>query len=189
VSHTFALGRRFYCVYGNTVNTAARMMLYAQHGNVCVSRDFARQAAEAGLPKQALLVSRGVVEIKGKGPMEIYDIFRGSVVAAFALPMNNTAIQSQLQAHSGLIEEEEVVAAPLTARSAASKRAAQKYLTAAPEYATQSLTHAKPVAAREDSVSLVRSPSDISKNSPHMRKQNSKWIERWDRNHGISTWG
>ena len=34
--------RRFYCVYGNTVNTAARMCSYAAPGAVCLSPDFVK---------------------------------------------------------------------------------------------------------------------------------------------------
>lgn len=41
--------RRFYCVYGNTVNTSARMMMYAKTGDLCVSQEFAKQAEKAGV--------------------------------------------------------------------------------------------------------------------------------------------
>jgi hypothetical protein len=38
--------RRFYCVYGNTVNTAARMCSYASPGAVCLSPDFAKLVSQ-----------------------------------------------------------------------------------------------------------------------------------------------
>ena len=64
--------RAFYCLYGDAVNTAARMCKYAGV-SAHVSADFAAAvaAAQAGLVRCS---SRGVREIKGKGPMETFDV-------------------------------------------------------------------------------------------------------------------
>jgi len=49
-------------------------MLHATNGNVCVSREFAQQVAVAGIPQGVSVRTRGVVDIKGKGRMEIFDL-------------------------------------------------------------------------------------------------------------------
>ena len=64
--------RAFYCLYGDAVNTAARMCKHAG-GGIHASGAFAAAAAAAG-PSLVECVSRGVRAIKGKGLMETFDV-------------------------------------------------------------------------------------------------------------------
>ena len=64
--------RAFYCLYGDAVNTAARMCKYAGAA-VHASADFAA-ALESARPGQVRLMSRGIRNIKGKGPMETFEV-------------------------------------------------------------------------------------------------------------------
>jgi class 3 adenylate cyclase len=65
--------RRFsYDLWGDTVNTASRMEAHGVAGEIQISRATAdRLAGEYGLR------SRGLIEIKGKGPMEAILVRRG----------------------------------------------------------------------------------------------------------------
>ena len=58
-----------YCLFGDTVNTASRMESHSQHGRI--------QLSDASAPflrnvKGLFLISRGLIEIKGKGLMETF---------------------------------------------------------------------------------------------------------------------
>jgi class 3 adenylate cyclase len=57
----------FYDVWGDTVNTAARMESYGSAGKIQVTED-----AKRALGGAFQFESRGTVEIKGKGPMQLY---------------------------------------------------------------------------------------------------------------------
>jgi adenylate cyclase len=57
----------FYDVWGDTVNTAARMESHGSPGKIQVTED-----AKRALGDSFLFKSRGIVQIKGKGPMELY---------------------------------------------------------------------------------------------------------------------
>lgn len=59
--------KQFYDVWGDTVNVAARMESHGEAGEIQVSR----QAREA-IGDAYAFVERGLVEIKGKGPMELF---------------------------------------------------------------------------------------------------------------------
>ncbi len=76
--------RRFYCLYGDTVNTAARMCSHAARA-VHVSAAFARAAAGAppGAPRVGVR-SRGPVLVKGKGVIETFEVTPPSASAAAA---------------------------------------------------------------------------------------------------------
>jgi len=68
--------RRYYGIYGNTVNMGARMAQHAEHGTVCVDSDLAaviRASGDSGLQSLAL-VSLGQVQVKGKGPLEVFRV-------------------------------------------------------------------------------------------------------------------
>ncbi len=56
-----------YDLWGDTVNTASRMESHGVSGQIQVS-----EAARARLQDEFLLRARGVVEVKGKGPMALY---------------------------------------------------------------------------------------------------------------------
>jgi hypothetical protein len=67
--------RRFYCLYGNTMNVSARMCSNAKHGAICVSPDVARRLLDYQLCMDHIVItSRGIKDIKGKGPMELVDV-------------------------------------------------------------------------------------------------------------------
>ena len=65
--------RAFYCLYGDTINTSARMCKYAGMDKVHCSGDFAQQLARSKF-SSILLESQGVQDIKGKGPMETFNV-------------------------------------------------------------------------------------------------------------------
>lgn len=62
--------RAFYCLYGDTVNTAARMCKYAGPGAIHCTESMAALVS----PRQVTIKDRGVSEIKGKGAMHTYDL-------------------------------------------------------------------------------------------------------------------
>ena len=64
--------RRFYCLYGDTVNVASRLCKHAG-GAVHVSRALGREIGRAGLG-WARPASRGVTEMKGVGAVETFDV-------------------------------------------------------------------------------------------------------------------
>ena len=74
--------RRFYCLYGSTVNQAARMCQSAlvptpdNAGSICTSQRFCMQYAEAQALCGDLVViepRETLVDIKGLGPTQVYD--------------------------------------------------------------------------------------------------------------------
>jgi class 3 adenylate cyclase len=60
--------RKFaYDIWGDTVNTASRMESHGESGRVCIS------ATTYHLIKnQIKCSSRGIIQVKGKGPMELF---------------------------------------------------------------------------------------------------------------------
>jgi class 3 adenylate cyclase len=67
--------RRFYNIYGDTINTAARMASKSQNGCICFSEEFLSESLAAllkdgALPRKSLrdfqVTLRGEVEVKGK---------------------------------------------------------------------------------------------------------------------------
>jgi hypothetical protein len=79
ISHGEAAGavigshKSFYCLYGDTVNTAARMCKYAAPDQIHCSAAFAEYVLRLGMPSFRC-TSRGLTEVKGKGVMETFDI-------------------------------------------------------------------------------------------------------------------
>ena len=68
------LHKRFYCLYGDVVNTAARMCKYANDKIHC-SAAFAASVLALGEEEPRICcTSRGSLEIKGKGLMETFDL-------------------------------------------------------------------------------------------------------------------
>ena len=65
--------RSFYCLYGDTVNTAARMCKLSD-GAVRASADFVTAVSAAVHRRCVVFESRGRQEVKGKGLMETYDV-------------------------------------------------------------------------------------------------------------------
>eukprot|EP00960_Hanusia_phi_P046496 757873-Hanusia_phi.AAC.1 len=65
--------RAFYCVYGDTVNTAARMCKYAKEGQVLCTREFA-DAVYSLASDHATCQSCGELEVKGKGLMSVFNV-------------------------------------------------------------------------------------------------------------------
>jgi hypothetical protein len=65
------VGRRqfLYDIWGDTVNTAQRVELHGVPGRVCLSA-----AAAAQLPARYKASSIGVVDLKGKGPTELFAV-------------------------------------------------------------------------------------------------------------------
>ena len=78
--------RRFYCLYGDTVNMAARMAAQSKPDSMCVSSSFFQQISAARpavtVRGEFEFVTRGPVDIKGKGAVEVY------VVCGPLLPAN-----------------------------------------------------------------------------------------------------
>ena len=60
-----------YDIWGDTVNTASRIEHHGVAGGVCVS-----EAALSGLPEGYRTRSVGVSDVKGKGPLEIFEVER-----------------------------------------------------------------------------------------------------------------
>jgi hypothetical protein len=75
--------RRFYCLFGNTMNVSARMCSNAKQGAICVTPDVAQRLADYQFQRlvdsqlcmdDIVITSRGIKDIKGKGPMELFDV-------------------------------------------------------------------------------------------------------------------
>jgi class 3 adenylate cyclase len=62
--------RSFYCIYGDTVNTAARMCIHASPGSIHCTQEFAGLVNPAGCLVR--VEDLGFTEVKGKGPMHTY---------------------------------------------------------------------------------------------------------------------
>jgi len=73
------LGRRklFYDVWGDTVNTAARMEAHGAPGRIQVT-----EAVYAELKSSYAFEHRGIVDIKGKGPMPVYFLIGANLPGA-----------------------------------------------------------------------------------------------------------
>jgi class 3 adenylate cyclase len=104
--------RRFYCIYGDTVNTAARMCKFSNLGTIRVTQDIGADS-RVSTSKYFNSVSQGLVSIKGKGKMEVYDISlnesaafygRKSVSRVAVTRTRAARISSELSA-SGSVEE------------------------------------------------------------------------------------
>jgi len=57
----------FYDVWGDTVNTAARMETFGEEGRIQVTTEM-----KDALGDEFTYERRGVIEVKGKGPMEVW---------------------------------------------------------------------------------------------------------------------
>ena len=64
--------RSFYCIYGDTVNTAARMCKYSTPSQIHCTKEFAAMVNPASC--MVRVDDRGVNEIKGKGLMRTYNL-------------------------------------------------------------------------------------------------------------------
>jgi class 3 adenylate cyclase len=71
--------RAFYCIYGQTVNTASRLCKYAERGQICCSQDFVtclnkEQAARTQFDTRSLIrfTPCGIVLMKGLEPLEVF---------------------------------------------------------------------------------------------------------------------
>ena len=65
--------RRFYCIYGDTVNTAARMCKFSIDGSIRVTRSIGSHT-DVSTSNWFKSQSQGSIPIKGKGNMEVFDI-------------------------------------------------------------------------------------------------------------------
>ena len=70
--------RRFYCLYGDTVNTASRMCHHAAVNTLC-DASFAADLERAGHPLLRC-EQRGPTVVKGKGVMETYEVHAAAAV-------------------------------------------------------------------------------------------------------------
>ena len=111
--------RSFYCLYGDTINTAARMCKYADADKVHCSAEFAKAAigvsgAAVGLVS---LASRGVHLIKGKGNMETFDAKVQKALPGFA------DRAEQVRSYAGALRERRLAAASKPAAAHTGPRA------------------------------------------------------------------
>ena len=109
--------RSFYCLYGDTVNTAARMCKYAGPGAIHCTESMAALAN----PRHVQIKDRGVSEIKGKGRMHTYDIMASTgahisnadlVVVTIDQPVGPTDLRQIVQATAGSEHAEHWLADP-----------------------------------------------------------------------------
>ncbi|XP_064468808.1 soluble guanylate cyclase 89Db-like [Ornithodoros turicata] len=64
-----------YCLFGDTVNTAARMQTHGQSGKIHISEGCQRLIRDKGFVTEV----RGKIEVKGKGKMTTYWLLQGDV--------------------------------------------------------------------------------------------------------------
>jgi hypothetical protein len=71
--------RAFYCIYGQTVNTASRLCKYAERGQICCSQGFVtclnkEQATRTQVDTRSLIrfTPCGIVLMKGLEPLEVF---------------------------------------------------------------------------------------------------------------------
>jgi hypothetical protein len=92
--------RRFYCLFGNTMNVSARMCANAKQAAICVTPDVAQRLVDYQLRMDDIVItSRGIKDIKGKGPMELFDVTCQNVTQKpfQALKKESTVFQDLVQ--------------------------------------------------------------------------------------------
>jgi adenylate cyclase len=67
VAGVIGIRKLFYDVWGDTVNTASRMEAHGSAGKIQVTEDTKRALGDA-----FQFEGRGIVEVRGKGEMELY---------------------------------------------------------------------------------------------------------------------
>eukprot|EP00960_Hanusia_phi_P074956 768351-Hanusia_phi.AAC.1 len=65
--------RAFYCVYGDTTNTAARMCKHSEGSQILCTKEFAELMHTSPM-LDAICRSEGTIDVKGKGPMEVFSV-------------------------------------------------------------------------------------------------------------------
>ena len=88
--------RSFYCLYGDTVNTAARMCKYGERSQLHCTSNFTALVNPAAC--MVRIEDRGCMEIKGKGQMRTYGLIGDTVTRTVGMvqlvvadvPQNNT---------------------------------------------------------------------------------------------------
>ncbi|EKX37197.1 hypothetical protein GUITHDRAFT_78342, partial [Guillardia theta CCMP2712] len=65
--------RTFYCVYGDTTNTAARMCKYASFNQILCTETFADSIKKTGT-KKVQVNDLGKIKVKGKGLMKVFSL-------------------------------------------------------------------------------------------------------------------
>ena len=91
--------RSFYCLYGDTVNTAARMCKLA-NGEILASPDFVSAVCAVVPPGIVRFAPQGAREVKGKGMMETYEVhvLRPDALAAPVAELRKSSCGSETPA-------------------------------------------------------------------------------------------
>jgi hypothetical protein len=96
--------RRFYCLFGNTMNVSARMCSNAKQGAICVTPDVAQRLVDYQFQRlveyplcmdDIVITSRGIKDIKGKGPMELFDVSVKNVIQKQFQPLRRGGTELQ----------------------------------------------------------------------------------------------
>ncbi|XP_049512938.1 soluble guanylate cyclase 88E isoform X2 [Dermacentor silvarum] len=69
-----------YCLFGDTVNTAARMQTHAENGRIHISDSCQKLIRKKGFVTE----TRGKIEVKGKGKMRTHWLLEGDVLSSAA---------------------------------------------------------------------------------------------------------
>ena len=113
--------RRFYCVYGDTINTAARMCAAARPRTVRVTADIGQHPS---VLRSRWFASQGLgrVPVKGKGAMDVYEIqVKTETFFGRALPVREAVIARRRVSREDInagVERSEPAAAAAAAAAA-----------------------------------------------------------------------
>ncbi|KAL3253852.1 hypothetical protein MRX96_054421 [Rhipicephalus microplus] len=69
-----------YCLFGDTVNTAARMQTHGENGRIHISDSCQKLIRKKGFVTEL----RGKIEVKGKGKMRTHWLLEGDVLSSAA---------------------------------------------------------------------------------------------------------